>query len=68
MTRRLTITPKELLQVVEACGGLKGFPSHTQHPRVNYLVDCAVNQSLGEQIEQYDEGLYIEEVKAAKGT
>ncbi len=62
----MEITIEELFQVVEACGGLKGFPNRTSIPRVNWLVDCVVEHAVdnNEPFNEYDEKLYIDEVRA----
>lgn len=55
-------TTKELHELVISSKGLSDWPEHTNDPRVNYAVDCVVDD---DEV-PYDEALYIEEIEAFK--
>ena len=57
-------TTQQLKTLAEAVKGLQDWPEHTDDPRVNYAVDCIV-QDDGD-VPPYDERLYVEEIEAFK--
>ena len=59
----LTLTVGQLRKLVEAVGGLKDFPQHTEDPQVNHAIDCIVVDE-GEEPE-YDE-TYADEIASFK--
>lgn len=59
-----TLTTAQLRKLVKAIGDGNDFPRYTDDPRVNYAVDCIV-QDDGD-VPPYDENLYTKEVEAFK--
>ena len=59
-----TLTTEQLRTLVDAIGAGNDFPKNTDDPKVNFAVDCIVEDDGEEPI--YDEQLYLEEIKAFK--
>lgn len=58
------LTTEQLRKIVKAIGDGNDWPKHTDDPRVNYAVDCIV-QNDGD-VPSYNEQLYAAEVKVFK--
>ncbi|OGZ95511.1 MAG: hypothetical protein A3I44_03470 [Candidatus Sungbacteria bacterium RIFCSPLOWO2_02_FULL_51_17] len=59
-----TLTIEQLRKLVNAIGDGSNWPKHTDDPKVNYAVDCIVQDDGG--VPTYDERLYVEEIEAFK--
>ena len=59
-----TFITDHLKKIVELIGGLHDWPKLTDDPRVNFAVDCVVEDD-GEEPE-YDEEVYAKEAATAK--
>lgn len=59
-----TLTTGQLIKLTKAIGLNRSWPKITDDPYVNYAVDCIV--LFGDEEPEYDEKLYVEEVKALK--
>ncbi|MEK9180504.1 MAG: hypothetical protein AAB897_03770 [Patescibacteria group bacterium] len=57
-------TTEDLRKLVESVNGLNDWPKTTDDPRVNYAIDCVVDDTGDEDEAGYDEKLYTEEVAA----
>ena len=53
----------ELRKLAKSIGGLRNYPKITDDPRVNFAVDCVVEE--GEE-PTYDEQMYEEEIREHK--
>lgn len=63
MNIEVDLTPEQVLEFKEAIGDGSYWPKATSDPRVNWAIDCFVSASLGEPDDEWDEVLYIKEVK-----
>ncbi len=59
-----TLTTEQLRKLVSAIGDGSDFPKFTDDPKVNYTVDCIV-QDDGD-VPPYDEQMYAAEITAFK--
>ena len=57
-----TLTTEQLRKLVDAIGDGGDWPKATDDPKVNYAVDCIVQDDGDEP--QYDEQMYAAEVEA----
>lgn len=58
------LTTEQLRMVVDAIGNGRNFPKFTYDPKVNYAVDCIVNDDADHS--PYNEQLYADEIEAWK--
>ena len=58
------LTTKQLRMVVDAIGDGTSWPKATNDPKVNYAVDCIV-QDDGD-VQPYIEELYVREIEAVR--
>ena len=58
-----TLTTEQLRKLAEAIGDGSDWPKHTDDPRVNYAVDCIV-QNDGDV--PFNEQLYAAEIEVLK--
>lgn len=58
-------TTEQLRKLTESIGGLHDWPKITDDPKVNYAIDCIVEDD-GDEEPAYDEQLYATEIEAFK--
>lgn len=61
-----TFTTEQLKKLVDAIGDGKDWPKITDDPKVNYAVDCIVEDGGEESV--YDEQLYVAEIEAFRAS
>ena len=59
-------TTEKLRYLAELNGGFNDWPKHTEDPIVNYVIDCITAALCGDEEEEYDEKIYLEEIEASK--
>lgn len=57
-----TLTTEQMRKFVDAVGGLRDWPKLTDDPKVNFAVDCVVQ----DEEHTFDERLYADEIEAFK--